>query len=246
MAYRGQGPVVVNVNAIDRSIASGDAGKALHALMDKYRALEVLDGKLIALFQRAMCGWLLEAGSEEAYEAGSTLPVSLSAPADASRRRALRVLTMVAELHKVGYQRLRIAAGMSPSGTHWRCSITPMDNVHVNGWEPVDWDRNVAHYSTADGSRYFGWQDAARKSARQLAQMFIERFPHLAASSAGRDRAYAGWFVGTLGAAENGRLPIIFADGNVQLSESELPPPPCIRFRESTPEDASRSRDGRS
>jgi hypothetical protein len=48
---------------------------------------------------------------------------------DAVRRHSQRVLSMVAELHKLGYQRLRIAPGMSPSGAYWRCLITPVTNI---------------------------------------------------------------------------------------------------------------------
>ncbi len=50
---------------------------------------------------------------------------------------ALRFLQMVGELHKLGYDRIRIAAGMSPSGIHWRCSITHSQNVQEDGWEPI-------------------------------------------------------------------------------------------------------------
>jgi hypothetical protein len=34
------------------------------------------------------------------------------------------VVEMVHELHKAGYQLLRISPGLSPSGIHWRCPIT--------------------------------------------------------------------------------------------------------------------------
>ncbi len=153
-------------------------------------------------------------------------PISVTPPADVSLRRSLRVLAMVAELHKAGYQRLRVAAGMSPSGCYWRCHITSADNVRANGWEPRDWEGGVATYTSGDEDLYFGWKDAPGKSARQLAQLFLERFPELAKRGAGRDRPYAGWFVGMLGAAENGRLPIFFADWDLDPVEIEMPPPP--------------------
>src|SRR5438445_11614927 len=35
------------------------------------------------------------------------------------------LLLMVAELHRRGYQQLRIAPYMSPSGMHWRCRFVP-------------------------------------------------------------------------------------------------------------------------
>jgi hypothetical protein len=42
-------------------------------------------------------------------------------------RRAVRVLSMVGELHKQGYQRLRVRPYMAPSGTAWRCTIAAAD-----------------------------------------------------------------------------------------------------------------------
>jgi len=69
------------------------------------------------------------------------------------------------------------------------------------------------------------------KNARQLAQMFIARFPEVARRGIGRDHAYAGWFVGMMGAAENGRIPVFFADWDVELIESEMPPPPIATSR---------------
>src|SRR6188508_645112 len=40
-----------------------------------------------------------------------------------------KVLLVVYVLHQRGFQRLRICPGMSASGMHWRCSITPVTNV---------------------------------------------------------------------------------------------------------------------
>lgn len=132
---------------------------------------------------------------------------------------------MVHELHKAGYQFLRISAGMSPAGTHWRCHITPASNIAENGWEVVDWSAAVASYSTGDEDRYFGFKDAPGKSARELADMFLSRFPQLMEHAAGRDHEYAGWYVDMLGAAEHGRLPIFFADYELEPVPGEMPPP---------------------
>jgi hypothetical protein len=187
----------------------------------------MFDGKEMALLQRSIVGWTLGAGvNGEPDQMAAPQQVSVAPPGDVSLRRSLRVLAMVAELHKAGYQRLRVAAGMSPSGCYWRCHITPADNVRANGWEPQDWEDGLATYTSGDEDLYFGWNDAPGKSARHLAQLFLERFPELAKRGAGRDRPYAGWFVGMLGAAENGRLPIFFADWDLEPVEIEMPPSP--------------------
>ncbi|MBP2299724.1 hypothetical protein [Azospirillum picis] len=152
--------------------------------------------------------------------------VSLFPPADPAIRQAGRLLAMVNELHKAGYQRLRIAPGMAPSGCHWRCHVTSAGNVAVNGWEPLDWSRGVASYSTGQKNLYFGWDDAGHDSARQLAAKFIERFPEIARAGQGPDWAYAGWYVAMLGAAEHGTIPVFFADYPVELAPDDRPPPP--------------------
>jgi hypothetical protein len=47
-------------------------------------------------------------------------------------RRAIRVLAMLGELHKRGYQLVRVKPFMSPSGAHWRCWIGPVKLFYRN------------------------------------------------------------------------------------------------------------------
>lgn len=136
-----------------------------------------------------------------------------------------RLLAMIHELHKLGYQGVRISPGWSPSGADWRCSIAAVPNIAPDGWSLIDWCAGV-HYTTGAGACFFEWEDAPRRSPRQLSRMFVERFPRLARESAGMDHAYAGWFVAVLGAVEHGRLPAFHADYDLDLSKLNLPPPP--------------------
>lgn len=115
---------------------------------------------------------------------------------------------------------------MAPSGCYWRCHITSSDNIRGNGWEPKDWNKGIALYTSGDEDKYFGWSDASGKSARQLASLFVERFPEIASKGAGWDWVYAGWYVAMLGAAEAGDFPVYFADYDVDLPEVGLPPGP--------------------
>jgi hypothetical protein len=128
-------------------------------------------------------------------------------------RRALRVLRMVHELHKLGYQRLRIVPGMSPSGCHWRCSVTHIGNIlKAHGAMYQHFDRDMAHYSSGQMNEYFGWLDAHQATVRQLAARFLERFPEIARQGHGLDWSYAGWYVQMLGFAERGAFPVAYAD----------------------------------
>ena len=140
-------------------------------------------------------------------------------------RRAVRVLAMIGELHKRGFQRLRLMPHMSPSGLHWRCAIGSADNFYRNhGAKLLNYgsffgDDNqrqttavVAHYTSGQENHYFGWNDSERDSARSLADKFVNRFSHLVNSGRGWDYPYAGWFLRLLGLAEAGWLSFVFSD----------------------------------
>lgn len=151
-------------------------------------------------------------------------------------RWALRVLRLVHELHKQGYQLLRIAPGMSMSGCHWRCAVIPKSNVLKNHGAMVkDFRRVTAHYSSAQRNAYFGWMDAQIDTAQQLAVKFVKRFPQIVEASLGDDSSYADWYVQMLGYAEQARFPIAYADWGewpderflpLTRGDSDLPMPP--------------------
>ncbi|MCW8959978.1 MAG: hypothetical protein OQK29_00360, partial [Ignavibacteriaceae bacterium] len=133
-------------------------------------------------------------------------------------RRAQRVLAMVHELHKQGYQNLAIYPGMSPSGTSKRCQITPVFYLSVMGG-CLELDdattRMIASYTSGEtGNHYFDWLDASSDSARELSEKFIERYPEIVSLSRGQNWKYAGWFNELLGVSESGALPVAYDDGS--------------------------------
>ncbi|MEN3749293.1 hypothetical protein TPR58_19120 [Sphingomonas sp. HF-S3] len=158
-----------------------------------------------------------------------TSPISLAPSTTPPVRNATRLLTMVHELHKAGYQRIRISPGMSPSGVYWRCSITHIGAMDADGRRvaPGAAADQVAFYTSGAEDRYFDWPDARARSGRELAVRFIERFPQIAQPGLGRDWAYAGWLTEILGRAELGRLPVFFADYPLSFEDGDLPPAPA-------------------
>ena len=138
---------------------------------------------------------------------------------------------MVHELHKAGYQRLRVSPGLSPSGVHWRCSITCACNVRPDGFTVIDCTDAgglFAAYTSASAG-YFDWPDSPPLSAREMAVRFLAAFPRLAERGAGRDWAYAGWLTEMLGVIEQGdtrRYPKFFADYPLDLDGQSVPRPP--------------------
>jgi hypothetical protein len=142
-------------------------------------------------------------------------------------RRAVRVLAMVGELHRQGYQRLRVMPFMSPSGTSWRCWIGPDTLFYRNHGaifgetaatladnNELQSSSMIARYTSGDENHYFGWQDAENDSARSLAEKFLVRFSKLARCGEGWSYAYAGWYQRLLGLADRGWLPVVLSDYN--------------------------------
>ncbi len=127
-------------------------------------------------------------------------------------RAARNVLRLVQSLHLRGYQQLRVCSGMSPSGAHWRCAITPRSNVLRSHGAMIANYELAAHYSSADGRAYFNWNDAARAQPDELANLFIKRFPSLVEAGRGSDWAYVGWFIEMLHLTYPAAMPIAYAD----------------------------------
>lgn len=150
-------------------------------------------------------------------------------------RRSARLVQMVHELHKAGYQRIRAIPYESPNGAHWRLDITFSGNVDEDGLTLLDHDMEgtglVARYTSADAANWFGWADAGALSARELAVLFLERFPTIAERGQGRDWLYSGWLTDFLGQMENADdlgLLIFCADYPLDPGPLEpwMPPPP--------------------
>lgn len=183
--------------------------------VDRHDVNSILRGALAVLHSRA----------DTAESTPVTRAISNSPPDDLVVRRGGRLLAMVHELHKAGYQRLRICAGMSPDGKEWRCRLLPASQVQSNGWTP---DGDGVDYTSSQGKSFFGWVDCDDDDARALARKFIERFPDTLRQSVGADWGYAGWFTDVLGRVEHGELPVFYQGFDLKPGPSvgPLPPPP--------------------
>ena len=116
-------------------------------------------------------------------------------------KNARRVFLMVAEMHKLGYESLRVAPFLSPSGCYWRCVILPASMTspsHGARLANADDYELLPRYSSGDGDNYFGWRNMKPKTPLILATRFIVEFPTFAEQSLHPDPAYARWFTGML------------------------------------------------
>jgi hypothetical protein len=147
-----------------------------------------------------------------------------------------RLLHMVRELHAMGYEQLRIAPNVAPSGLFWRLSICAASNTRPEHGAAIRDFHQAAHYSSGGLKKYFDWDDAANDSPRELARKFVERFPDLAEAGKGSDPEYVRWYEEMLRVTEPDGLPYAFADwpaptdrlniyhGSMDI-EIPLPPP---------------------
>jgi hypothetical protein len=163
--------------------------------------------------------------------------ISLAPSTDSDFRHWARLLAMVHELHKAGYQRIRINPGIGGIGA-WRCNITSADNTEADGFtiKHLDFDGGlVAPYSGSDGAHYFNWTDGPMMNARQMAERFLHAFPRITSAGAGRDWMYAGWLTDVLGRAEQGTSTDIIKlynynnAGDAPDDDLELWSPPPLR-----------------
>lgn len=135
------------------------------------------------------------------------------------KRRSVRLLNAIHELHRQGYQNLACYCYMSPSGFHWRLELKHFDDLFIDTEGEVqqlhDFDAEIAHHTSGQsGHDYFAWEDAKNANARALAELIKRRFPRLLQSCIGQNFEYAGWFVYLLGEAENEKLPLFFLEYN--------------------------------
>lgn len=122
-----------------------------------------------------------------------------AAEQDASPER--RVLLMLRELHRLGYERLRATPSLGAEG--WQCPVVPASWAlaeHGGLFQMPELAPRVPHelvrpvYSSATGQYPFGWDDAAFDPPAVLARKFVDRAPSIAQLGRGKDAAYARWF----------------------------------------------------
>jgi hypothetical protein len=145
----------------------------------------------------------------------------LAAVADMCLSPYRRILLMVRELHRLGFERLRAPAYQYPLG--WRCPIVPAywtlrsnggmyDNpfLQMERWFGVEACRH--EYSSAEGQFPFEWNDVVFSTPRELALRFVRERREIACAGWGADAEYARWFEETLEATKPNGLYYAFAE----------------------------------
>lgn len=110
-----------------------------------------------------------------------------------------QVLKMVRELHKMGYESLRITPYISFTGKYWRCMVAPsskfsQDHGALLAASIRKPEKHLPFYTTGQESKYFGWEDATDDDPVRLAEKFVARFPKIVARCKKPDPAYVQWY----------------------------------------------------
>lgn len=138
-------------------------------------------------------------------------------------RCTVRVLRMVSELHRMGYQRLRVMPYHGP--TSYRVWVAPAAAFSVlNGIYCERMELDHACYNSPSEDKYFDWPDAYKDDARALAEKFIERFQRVCELGSGSDWGYAGWLSDLLAklAAHPDKLPYIDLTDFTDFAQEEM------------------------
>ena len=88
-------------------------------------------------------------------------------------------------------------------------------------WRPARFAPDARHTTREGATRADDGMRAIYE--RRIRRRLIGRFPWIARRGAGRHPADVSWLAGMLGAAETGRLPIVFADLEINLSGGVVP-----------------------
>lgn len=109
------------------------------------------------------------------------------------------LLFMVRELHKLGFEKLRVIPSISPSGLHWRCQFI-----------------NTSKYGECYASNWIGEKEInaeeIKLSAGELANEFIKDNPEFMEPCKGKNKEYTKWYSEMLDGLQKGELPFAFSD----------------------------------
>ena len=131
----------------------------------------------------------LNLSSDEVQHAdGEPILFRLSPP---DRMPHARLMAMMRELHRAGYQRLYLYSWPKPSGLHWRWHLFTgqrswMQRPWREGWYGSGADYNV--------NPVIGWGDSPTATSAELASCLAQFDPHGLTHALGRDEDHTDWF----------------------------------------------------
>jgi hypothetical protein len=152
-------------------------------------AVNLLTGWISARFGSEVRTLDLNLSSDEVQHADGEVIRFRRAPPD--RMPQARLMAMVRELHRAGYQKLYLYTWPKPSGLHWRWHLFTgqrnwLDRSWREGWYGSGCDYNF--------NPVMGWGDCPGEDAQQLASTLARFDPQGLSQALGRDEDHTAWF----------------------------------------------------
>lgn len=151
--------------------------------------INLLTGWISARFGGELRTLDLNLSSDEVRHADGEPILFRCTPPD--RMPHARLMAMVRDLHRAGYQRLYLYSWPKSSGLHWRWHLF----AGVRNWFERPW-REGWYGSGADYNfnPVMGWSDAPGASSQELARALAQFDSQGLAQALGRDDDHSGWF----------------------------------------------------
>ena len=189
-------------------------------------SVNLLTGWVAARFGSEKRTLDLNLSTDEVQHADGEPILFRHAPPD--RMPHARLMALVRELHRAGYQRLYLYSWPKPSGLHWRWHLfcgrrSWMERARREGWYGSGADYNF--------NPILGWGDQPGAAIPELARALAQFDPHGLAQALGRDEDHSAWFAKVCDA--------LLPDYAFSLGWSEGPMPdslPVIPVRKNVPE----------
>ena len=112
---------------------------------------------------------------------------------------------MVQELHKRGFEKLRIIPSLAPSGMYWRCSF--IDEAKKKDFSASNWIHNHENENS---------REEIKLTTQELADLFIKENSEFIDHCKGKNEEYTKWYSEMLQQLKKGELPYAFADWNME------------------------------
>ena len=112
-----------------------------------------------------------------------------------------KLLFMAKELHKRGYEKLRVIPSLSPSGLSWRCSF--IDGTRDNSVIASCW----IYQHEKEGSK-----EEIALSSKELADLFVRENAGFIKQCKGENKEYVKWYSDMVDNLEKNELPYAFSD----------------------------------
>jgi hypothetical protein len=152
-------------------------------------AVNLLTGWISARFGSEARTLDLNLSSDEVQHADGEPILFRRSPPD--RMPHARLMAMVRELHRAGYQKLYLYSWPKPSGLHWRWHLfTGQRNWMQRPWRE-GWYGSGADYNV---NPIMGWGDAPTAMAAELGSCLAQFDPSGLAHALGCDEDHTDWF----------------------------------------------------